>query len=79
MRFHLDYTTGRVHPARTDLRRCIEAMVAEEDDPIPLTWVVELVKKTGYHPNLERADVLRRRSSWKLRDDFPDPKILWRE
>jgi hypothetical protein len=78
-RFRVDHATGRVHPARTDLRRCIEAMVAEEDDPIPLTWIVELVRKTGYHSALERSDVLRRRSSWLQRDDFPDQMILWRE
>jgi hypothetical protein len=78
-RFRVDHATGRVHPTRTDLRRCIEAMVAEEDDPIPLTWIVELVRKTGYHPKLERGDVLRRRSSWLQRDDFPDQMILWRE
>jgi hypothetical protein len=78
-RFRLDHATGRVHPARTNLRRCIEAMVEEEDDPIPLTWIVELVRKTGYHPTLERVDLLRRRSSWRQRDDFPDQMILWRE
>jgi hypothetical protein len=78
-RFRVDHATGRVHPTRTDLRRCIEAIVAEEDDPIPLTWLVELVRKTGYHPKLERADVLRRRSSWLQRDDFPDQMILWQE
>ena len=78
-RFRVDHATGRVHPARTDLRRCIEAMVEEEDDPIPLTWIVELVRKTGYHPKLERIDVLRRRSMWRQRDDFPDQMILWRE
>jgi hypothetical protein len=64
---------------RTDLRRCIAAMVAEEDDPIPLTWLVQLVRKTGYHPTLERGDVLRRRSSWRQSSDFPDQMILWRE
>jgi hypothetical protein len=78
-RFRVDHATGRVHPARTDLRRCIEAMVAEEDDPIPLTWIIELVRKTGYHPELERTDVLRRRRSWLQRDDFPDQMIDWRE
>lgn len=78
-RFRLDHATGHVHPARTDLRRCIEAMVAEEDDPVPLTWVVELIRKTGYHPTLERIDALRRRSSWRQRDGFPDHMILWRE
>jgi len=78
-RFRVDHATGLVHPARTDLRRCIEAMVVEEEDPIPLTWIVELVRKTGYHPTLERIDVLRRRSSWRQRNDFPDQMILWRE
>lgn len=78
-RFRLDHATGRVHPAKTDLRSCIEAMITEEDDPVPLTWVVELVRKTGYHPTLERIDALRRRSSWRKREGFPDQMILWRE
>lgn len=33
----------------------------------------------GKRPTLERIDVLRRRSSWLKRDDFPDQMILWRE
>lgn len=78
-RFRLEHATGRVHPARTDLRRCIEAMVAEEDDPVPLTWVIELVGKTGYHPKFDRIDALRRRSAWRQRDGFPDQMILWQE
>jgi hypothetical protein len=78
-RFRLDHATGRVHPAKTDLRRCIEAMVAEENDPVPLTWIVELVRKTGFHPKFDRIDALRRRSTWRKRDDFPDHMILWRE
>lgn len=78
-RFRVDHATGRVHPAKADLRRCIEAMVAGEDDPVPLTWIVELVRKTGYHPKLLRGDVLRRRRSWRQRYDFPDQMILWRE
>ncbi len=78
-RFRIDHATGRVHPARTDLRCCIEAMLADEDNAIPLTWIVELVRKTGYHPMLERIDVLRRRSTWRKRNDFPDQMILWRE
>jgi len=78
-RFRVDHASGRVHPTRTNLRHCIEAMVADEDDPIPLTWIVELIRKTGYHPTLERIDVLRRRSTWRKRNDFPDQMILWRE
>ena len=78
-RFRIDHATGSVQPAKTDLRRCIEAMIAEEDDPIPLTWIIELVRKTGYHPTLDRIDVLRRRHTWRQRDDFPDHMILWRE
>jgi hypothetical protein len=54
-------------------------MVVEEEDPIPLTWIVELVRKTGYHPTLECIDVLRRRNSWRQKNDFPDQMILWRE
>ena len=78
-RFRVDHATGRVHPAKADLRRCIEAMVAGEDDPVPLTWIVELVRKTGYHPTLERGDVLRRRNDWRRRGDFPDGMIRWHE
>lgn len=78
-RFTLDQATGRVHPARTDLRSCIMAILMEEDNPLPLTWLVDLVKKTGYFPKLERNNVIRARSRWRKRNDFPDQKILWDE
>ena len=78
-RFILNQATGRVHPAKTDLRNCIMALVMEEDNPLPLTWVLELVKKTGYFPKLERNDVIRALSRWRKRKDFPDHKILLNE
>jgi len=78
-RFRLNQSSGRVHPGRTDLRRCTEAMLIGEEDPLPLTWILELIRKTGFHPNLERYDLLRRRSKWRTRYDFPDEMILWRE
>lgn len=78
-RFRLDQSNGRIHPARTDLRRCVEAMVADEDDPLPLSWIIELLNRTGYHPGIERIDILRRRSSWRKREDFPDEMIRWFE
>lgn len=77
--FRLNQSSGRVHPGRTDLRRCTEAMLIGEEDPLPLTWILELIRKTGYHPNLERYDLLRRRSKWRKHYDFPDKMILWRE
>lgn len=78
-RFTLDQATGRVHPAKTDLRHCVMAVILEEDNPLPLTWVVELVKKTGYYPKLERNDLIRARRRWRKIKDFPDHKILWGE
>ena len=77
--FRFDQSSGRVHPGRTDLRRCTEAMLIGEEDPLPLTWILELIRKTGFHPNLERYDLLRRRSMWRTQYDFPDEMILWRE
>ncbi len=55
----LDYLDGRVHPARTGLRHTVEAMLAREDDPIPLTWLMELLARTGYHSSLSPQFVRR--------------------
>lgn len=78
-RFRLDQTTGRVHPGKTTMRQVAEAMVAGEDDPMPLTWLIELMRKTGYYPNLEKYDLLRRRAAWRKEKIFPDEMVLWRE
>lgn len=78
-RFRLDQSTGRVHPRKTNLRRCTEAMLKGEDDPLPLTWILELIRRTGFHPNVERHDLLLRRSIWAMQHDFPDGMILWLE
>ena len=75
----LDHVEGRVHPARTGIRQTVEAMIAGEEDPMPLTWLVQLLRRTGYHPLVSPRVLLRQRQRW-LRDyDFPTNMILWDE
>ncbi len=75
----LDQGDGRIYPMRKGLRRTIEAMVAMEDDPIPLTWLVDLLIRSGHHPSATRERLLRHRPVWQRRPSFPYDKILWSE
>ena len=56
----LDHSDGRVHPARIGLRHAVVALLAGEDDPIPLTWLIKMLVRTGYHPSVTARDLLRR-------------------
>ncbi len=75
----LDQLSGRVHPARTGLRHTVEALLAGEEDPIPLTWLIEMLGRNGYHSELTPRDLLRRRIGWVKDYGFPADKILWDE
>lgn len=56
---------GRVHPRRAGLFRAVSAIVEDEDELIPLTWLIRLLRETRHFPGIERIDVVRRRSSWR--------------
>ena len=75
----LDHLAGRIHPARTGLRQTVEAMLAREDDPIPLTWLLELLARTGYHSSLSPRELVRQRRNWVRNYGFPEKMILWDE
>jgi hypothetical protein len=75
----LDQLSGRVHPARTGLRHTVEALLAGEEDPIPLTWLIEMLGSTGYHSAVTARDLFRRRLGWVKDYGFPADKILWSE
>jgi hypothetical protein len=77
-RIRLDHATGRVVHTGPRLREVVKAILAREDDPIPLTWLHELVRQTPTHPQVEREQIYRYRIQWKSDDpDFPRDKVLW--
>ena len=65
--------------ARTGLRQTVGALVAGEMDPIPLTWLLELLARTGYHSSLSPRDLIRQRGVWVRNHGFPAKMILWAE
>jgi transcriptional regulator with XRE-family HTH domain len=75
----LDHGSGRVFPTKTGLYNSVLAMLAREDDPVPLTWLVELLVQTGYHPEVTSQTLKRHKSNWLTRADFPGEKIIWTE
>jgi hypothetical protein len=50
-----------------------------EDDPVPVTWLIELLRSTGYHPTISREILARRKWRWERTEGFPAWKILWDE
>ncbi|MCX6857396.1 MAG: hypothetical protein NTV80_21100 [Verrucomicrobia bacterium] len=79
-RIQLDHQKGRVVHTGPRLRDVVKAILAKEDDPIPLTWLLELVKQTPTHGYVEREQIYRYRSQWKSDDpDFPRDKVLWHQ
>lgn len=75
----LDHDSGRVLPIRTSLYLTVVAMLAREDDAIPLTWLVELLIQSGYHPTATKQTLMRHKRNWLARSDFENNKILWNE
>ena len=79
-RIRLDHTTGRVVHTGPRLREVVKAILAKEEDPIPLTWLHQLVIQTPTHSHVQRDQMLRYRFQWKSDDpSFPNRKILWHQ
>lgn len=57
----------------------MEALVVGEMDPIPLSWLLELLARTGYHSLLSPRDFIRQRGVWVRNHGFPAKMILWAE
>lgn len=77
--FRIDHSTGTVHPRKTGLYQTTVAILAMEDDPIPLTWLIELLRRTGYHLKVSREVLVRYKWRWERTPDFPAGRILWNE
>lgn len=75
----IDHVSGRVFPVKTGLYNTVLAMLHREDDPIPLTWLLDLLVQTGHHPDVTRKTLKSQKSHWLKRDDFPSEKIIWSE
>lgn len=79
-RIRLDHTTGRIVHTSPRLREVVKAILAREDDPIPLTWLMELLRQTPTHKDAERDQIAKYKAQWKSDDPtFPRHKILWNE
>jgi len=77
--FRIDHTSGTLHPRKTGLYRTTVAILAMEDDPIPLTWLIELLIRTGYHLTVSREVLVRYKWRWERTPGFPAGRILWNE
>lgn len=77
--FRIDHTSGRLHPRKTGLYRTTVAILEMEDDPIPLTWLIELLRRTGYHLTVSRDVLVRYKWRWERTPGFPEGRILWKE
>lgn len=77
---HLDHTSGRIFRDKPKLTDVIRCLLASEDDPMPLTWLVTLVQKTRGHDDVKRETLLRMRPRLKAEGaDGSYYKILWNE
>lgn len=73
----LDHVSGIIFPTKTGLYHSVLAMLAREDDPIPLTWLASLLVQSGYHSEISTKTIRSYRKKWLERNDFPGDKIIW--
>jgi hypothetical protein len=77
--FRIDHATGTLHPRKTGLFRATVAILLLEDNPVPATWLIKLLRSTGFHSTISREDLTRRKWRWERTSGFPARKILWDE
>lgn len=76
----IDHESGHVLPERGSLRRLVHALLREEDDPIPATWLVRLVQESDLYRGMTVPKLLRNYRDWLQRHpDFPKDRIIWNE
>lgn len=72
--FKIDHGAKRISPAKTNLTATVRGIMRNEENPVPLTWLMILLGETGLYPNLVRNDLLRRRKAWEVIKKIPRPK-----
>ena len=76
----LDHATGLIYSTQPSARRTVLAILAREDDPIPLTWLVKLLNQIPSYRDWTSGQLRQNKSRWKKEDAaFPHKKILWNE
>jgi len=76
----LNHETGVITPEHPSLRRLVQCIIAEEEDPIPATWLLKLVQEAEAFKNLDSNDLKVRFRGWVQSNlNFPSNRILWDE
>jgi hypothetical protein len=73
----IDYANGLVKPAYASVRDTIVAILAQEDEPIPLTWLVRRVQSVEGCEEGDADFILRNRYRWSQLGFMNLSKILW--
>jgi hypothetical protein len=77
--FVLDYNQGVVKPAAPCVRDTICAILAEEQEPIPLTWLAMRVQAIEGCEEGDSNFILRNRYRWSSFGFLDLSKVLWEE
>jgi hypothetical protein len=75
----LDYGQGLVKPAAPCVRDTACAILAQEGEPIPLTWLAMRVQAVEGCEEGDKDFILRNRYRWNQLGRFDLSKVLWEE
>ena len=75
----LDYTTGHVRPTSPCVRDTVTAILAQEEEAIPLTWLVRRVQGIEGCEEGDADFILRNRYRWSQLGFLDLARVLWHE
>lgn len=73
----IDYANGLVKPAYASIRDTIVAILAQEEEPIPLTWLVRRVQSVEGCEDTDADFILRNRYRWSQLGFVDLSRVIW--
>lgn len=76
----IDHSSGKIAPERPSLRRLVFALLAEEEDAIPATWLLRLVHEAEAFRAVTVDELHARFRGWVARHpEIAGGRVIWNE
>lgn len=76
---YIDHTTGLVRPCSPSAKYTVQAILQQEEEPIPLTWLIQRVQTVLGSEKCDSDLVFRNRYRWSSNGWLRLDRIIWDE
>jgi len=75
----IDHASGLVKPSNPSVKRTVRAILQQEEDPIPLTWLAQRVQSVLGIEEFDSDFIFQNRYRWSLNGWLELDRVLWNQ